>query len=96
MPIYEYECTRCGKRSEVVQKVSESPLRKCKSCGGALKKILSPPALHFKGAGWYVTDYARKSASGEEEKMKEKKKSDEPSLAKSPSEKKESSSSAKD
>jgi putative FmdB family regulatory protein len=72
MPIYEYECTHCGCRSELVQKVNDPPLRKCKKCGGALKKLISSPAIQFKGSGWYVTDYAKKSAPQEEAKKKDK------------------------
>ncbi len=62
MPIYEYECTQCGCRSEVFQKISDPPLRTCRKCGGALKKLISPPAIQFKGNGWYITDYAKKTA----------------------------------
>ncbi len=60
MPIYEYECETCHNRFEVIQRFSDKPLKKCK-CGGPLHKVLSPPALHFKGTGWYVTDYGRGS-----------------------------------
>ena len=60
MPIYEYECDACRARFEVMQKFSDKPLKKCAKCGGGpIAKVLSPPALHFKGSGWYVTDYAR-------------------------------------
>jgi putative FmdB family regulatory protein len=76
MPIYEYVCSQCGRRCEVVQKVSDPPLKKCKSCGGALKKVISAPAIKFKGNGWYITDYARKSTpeTGGESKDKGKSK----------------------
>ena len=63
MPIYEYECTQCGCRSEVIQKVNAPRLSKCKKCGGALKKLVSSSAIQFKGSGWYITDYARKDES---------------------------------
>lgn len=60
MPIYEYECESCHERFEVMQKFSDKPLKKCAKCGGGpIAKVLSAPALHFKGTGWYVTDYAR-------------------------------------
>ncbi len=72
MPIYEYVCGQCGKRCEVVQKINDPPLKKCRSCGGPLKKILSVPAIQFKGNGWYITDYARKSNAEGAEKTKEK------------------------
>lgn len=78
MPIYEYECTRCGCRSEVFQKVSDPPLRKCKKCGGPLRKLISSPAIQFKGSGWYITDYAKKSAPQEDPKSKDKAPAKEP------------------
>ena len=58
MPIYEYECESCDERFELMQKFSDKPVRKCPKCGGAVHKVLSAPALLFKGSGWYVTDYA--------------------------------------
>lgn len=58
MPIYEYECEKCRHRFEVLQKFAERPLKKCPKCGGRVSKLLSPPGLVFKGAGWYATDYA--------------------------------------
>ncbi|MFQ5792033.1 MAG: FmdB family zinc ribbon protein [Acidobacteriota bacterium] len=64
MPIYEYECSRCGHRFEMLQKVAEPPLQECVKCGGAVERLLSSPAIQFKGSGWYVTDYARKGQSG--------------------------------
>jgi putative FmdB family regulatory protein len=60
MPLYEYECGRCGNRSEVIQRVGDPPPEGCSECGGELKRLLSAPAFQFKGTGWYVTDYARK------------------------------------
>jgi putative FmdB family regulatory protein len=59
VPIYEYECESCHHRREVIQRFSDKPLKKCQACGGPLRKVLSPPALVFKGTGWYVTDYGR-------------------------------------
>ncbi len=58
VPIYEYECESCDERFELMQKFSDKPVKKCPKCGGAVHKVLSPPALLFKGTGWYVTDYA--------------------------------------
>jgi putative FmdB family regulatory protein len=63
VPLYEYSCTACG-RFEVLQKLSDSPLKACPTCGGEIHRLLSAPAIQFKGTGWYVTDYARKSSSG--------------------------------
>ncbi len=68
MPLYEYHCRRCGKNFEVMQKFSDAPLAVHEECGGELEKLLSPPALQFKGTGWYVTDYARGSSNGKESK----------------------------
>lgn len=60
MPIYEYECSKCGKTIEVIQKFSDKPLKKHEGCGGSLSKLISASGFQFKGTGWYVTDYARK------------------------------------
>src|SRR4051794_38723939 len=64
MALYEYLCQQCGNRSEVLQKMADPPLTTCTLCGGPLKKLLSSPAVQFKGSGWYVTDYARKPGGG--------------------------------
>ena len=61
MPIYEYECTQCGKIEEIFQKFSEKTLSKCKYCSGKLHKLISQSTFHLKGTGWYVTDYTNKS-----------------------------------
>ncbi len=65
MPLYEYECRKCGKRFEKIQKFSDPPLETHERCGGAVHRLLSSPAIQFKGTGWYVTDYARKSSPSE-------------------------------
>ena len=72
MPIYEYECTKCGERIEVIQKMSDKPLKKHADCGGTLHKLISASGFQFKGTGWYVTDYARKDAKTESKETKEK------------------------
>ena len=59
MPLYEYQCDACAHRFEVIQKFSDPPVDVCPKCGGAVKKLLSSPAIQFKGTGWYITDYAR-------------------------------------
>ena len=64
MPLYEYECGACG-RFEIIQKFSDSALTECPKCGNPVEKLLSAPAIQFKGTGWYVTDYARKSSGSE-------------------------------
>ena len=61
MPLYEYRCLKCGEHFEEIRKFSDPPLIEHENCGGELRKLLSPPAIQFKGTGWYVTDYARKS-----------------------------------
>jgi putative FmdB family regulatory protein len=63
MPNYEYLCQKCGHRFEKIQKFSDAMLKKCPECGGKIEQVLSAPAVQFKGSGWYVTDYAKKSAS---------------------------------
>jgi putative FmdB family regulatory protein len=64
VPLYEYECDACGRRFEVIQKFSDPPLEVCKHCGkGPVRKLLSSPAIQFKGSGWYITDYAQKGKS---------------------------------
>jgi putative FmdB family regulatory protein len=60
MPIYEYQCKKCGAIEEALQKFSDKPLSKCKHCSGKLHKLVSQSSFHLKGSGWYVTDYANK------------------------------------
>jgi putative FmdB family regulatory protein len=63
VPIYEYRCTKCGHRFEAIQKVSDAHLSKCEKCKGKTERLISSPAIQFKGSGWYITDYARKGQS---------------------------------
>jgi len=63
MPLYEYGCRECGRTYERIQKFSDPPDANCEVCGGAVYRLLSAPAFHFKGSGWYATDYAPKSGS---------------------------------
>ena len=65
MPLYEYECNDNGHRFERIQKFSDPPIAVCPTCGSAVRKLLSSPAIQFKGSGWYITDYAKKSGSVE-------------------------------
>ncbi len=85
MPLYEYECKKCGHRFEKIQKYSAKMVKKCPECGGQVEQMISAPAVQFKGSGWYVTDYAKKSSSpgstsssdsGSKEKKDDKPKSD--------------------
>jgi putative FmdB family regulatory protein len=64
MPLYEYECQQEGTRFEIIQKFSDAPLTTCPTCGGSVRRLLSSPAIQFKGSGWYITDYARKGKDG--------------------------------
>ena len=61
MPLYEYECVKCGTKTEKIENVSGPHLKKCPKCGGKVERLLTAPAIQFKGSGWYVTDYAGKS-----------------------------------
>jgi putative FmdB family regulatory protein len=62
MPLYEYQCDSCGARFELIRKFSDPPLQVCPTCGAeGVRKLISSPAFQFKGSGWYVTDYAKKS-----------------------------------
>ncbi len=63
MPLYEYECEKCGHRFEKIQKFSDKMVKKCPECGGKVEQMISAPAVQFKGSGWYVTDYAKKSGT---------------------------------
>ena len=66
MPLYEYECSDCGERFEVIQKFSDKPVKTCRKCGGKkVERLISSSAIQFKGTGWYVTDYARKGSSSD-------------------------------
>jgi putative FmdB family regulatory protein len=73
MPLYEYECEACAHRFERIQKFSDPPIDACPSCGGAVRKLLSSPAIQFKGSGWYITDYAKKGSAKETADSKGKK-----------------------
>ncbi len=74
MPIYEYKCLGCDAHLEKMQKVSDAPLEQCEECGGRLEKQISLSGFQFKGAGWYVTDYSKKSATTDAEKSEKSEK----------------------
>ena len=63
MPLYEYQCTSCNERTEILQRVSDPPYTHCPKCGGEMKKLISSPAIQFKGSGFYKTDYASTSTA---------------------------------
>ena len=94
MPLYEYQCDgKCGQRFEVIQKFSDPPVKKCPNCGGKVHKLLSSPAIQFKGSGWYITDYARKSGVSADtkstsEKSEKSEKTDKADKTEKPAEKK--------
>lgn len=64
MPIYEYQCTSCAYRFEVKQSIKDEPITECTRCGKTVMKLISPPAIMFKGSGWYITDYSDKMKPG--------------------------------
>jgi putative FmdB family regulatory protein len=82
MPLYEYQCKKCHHRFERIQKFSDPHIKKCPECGGPVEQLLSPPAVQFKGSGWYVTDYAKKSSApasgGDSSSKAESKKEEKP------------------
>ena len=65
LPLYEYQCVKCGKKTEKIEGVSGPHLKKCPHCGGKVERLQSAPAIQFKGSGWYVTDYAGNSSARE-------------------------------
>ena len=93
MPLYEYHCGHCG-TFEVIRKFSDPALTACPTCGAEIEKLLSAPAIQFKGSGWYITDYARKGGNGNGGGKSEKADKGEKSAEKSSSEKSSSDSSS--
>lgn len=74
MPIYEYECTKCGHQTEVWQKITDQSVTRCERCKGKMRKLISQSSFHLKGTGWYVTDYAsKKGTEGKKPKKVESK-----------------------
>jgi putative FmdB family regulatory protein len=72
VPLYEYQCTKCENRFERIQKFSDPLVTVCPLCGGKVERTVSIPAVHFKGTGWYVTDYAHKNSTSKSAKSEEK------------------------
>ncbi len=70
MPIYEYQCTKCGEVFEAFQKITDEPLTQCKFCKSKVEKLISHSSFQLKGSGWYLTDYARRSSSSALDKPK--------------------------
>ena len=73
MPLYEYQCKKCGHRFERIQRFSDPLVKKCPECGGKVEQVISAPAVQFKGSGWYVTDYAKKSSASSSKSESESK-----------------------
>jgi len=86
MPLYEYQCKKCGHQFEKIQKFSDKMIKKCPDCGGPVEQMISAPAVQFKGSGWYVTDYAKKSHVPASDSGKESKQEDKPKAEASPKE----------
>jgi putative FmdB family regulatory protein len=90
MPIYEYQCLKCGSQKELMQRISEATIPKCDTCKSRMKRLISQSSFHLKGTGWYVTDYASKGASdkkkssGSEKESKDKVKETKPGTADKP------------
>jgi putative FmdB family regulatory protein len=85
MPIYEYQCKECGDRHEIIQKLSDAPLSLCPKCGGEMKKLISSPAIQFKGSGFYKTDYAGSGSTSKSSDSKSETKTETKSESKSES-----------
>jgi len=86
MPIYEYNCPKCGDFDQM-QKITDSPLKKCPTCKAKVTKLISNPAFHLKGGGWYITDYGRKDGGKAEAKSSEDSSSSSETKAEKPAEK---------
>ena len=83
MPIYEYECQKCGHHEEVLQKFSDPPISTCEKCKGKMRKLISQSTFHLKGTGWYVTDYASKRSDSSTPKTEKTEKKEAKKEAKS-------------
>jgi len=68
VPLYEYKCLKCGRRTEKIESVAGPHLKKCPHCGGKVESVVTAPSIQFKGSGWYVTDYSGKSNAGDGDK----------------------------
>jgi putative FmdB family regulatory protein len=82
VPLYEYACLKCGRHTDKIESVNGPHLKKCPHCGGKVESVITAPAIKFKGAGWYVTDYAGKTALGETPEKMDSSKSDKDSSEK--------------
>jgi putative FmdB family regulatory protein len=95
VPLYEYACQKCGRHMDKIEPVSGPHLKKCPHCGGKVESVITAPAIKFKGSGWYVTDYAGKTASGESPDKSDSSKGDKDGSDKSSTDKAEKKDSSK-
>ena len=91
MPLYEYACLKCGRHTDKIEPVAGPHLKKCPHCGGKVESVITAPAIKFKGSGWYVTDYAGKTALGESPEKSDSSKNDKDSSDKASADKSEKS-----
>jgi len=84
LPLYEYRCLKCDRHTEKIENVNGPHLKKCPHCGGKVESVLTAPAIQFKGSGWYVTDYAKKTAGGDTGKSEKGEKSEKSEKAEKP------------
>ena len=76
MPLYEYRCLKCDRHTDKIEKMNGPHLKKCPHCGGKMESVITAPAIQFKGSGWYVNDYGRKTAGGDSAKSEKSEKSE--------------------
>ena len=74
MPLYEYRCLKCDRHTDKIEKVDGPHLRKCPHCGGKVESVITAPAIQFKGSGWYVNDYGKKTSGGDSSKSEKSEK----------------------
>jgi putative FmdB family regulatory protein len=78
LPLYEYRCLKCDRHTDKIENLNGPHLKKCPHCGGKVESVLTAPAIQFKGSGWYVNDYGRKSSGGDGQKSEKSEKSEKP------------------
>ena len=76
MPLYEYRCLKCDRHTDKIENVNGPHLKKCPHCGGKVESVITAPAIQFKGSGWYVTDYGKKTSGGDFSKSEKSEKSE--------------------
>jgi putative FmdB family regulatory protein len=76
LPLYEYRCLKCDRHTDKIEKMNGPHLKKCPHCGGKVEPVITAPAIQFKGSGWYVNDYGKKTAGGDSDKSEKGEKSE--------------------